>query len=138
MVSPDEGKLLLIYWALSSDGSDFENFVVDLFVNNETVDDDSTGADFTLGTWTGYVQINVARSDFDAPSIISHVANMTDPTSPNYTCTAGSPQTAYGWIMRGASSGTVIFGQNFNTPRLMAPGTTEELDPFTIKLKSFA
>ncbi len=138
MVSPNEGKLLVEYWAFGSDGSDLEDFVVDLFSSNTTVVDASTGADFTIATFTGYAQFDVARADFASPTIVSNVALINDPTPPTFSCSAGSPQTVYGWIMRGAVSGKVIVGQNFDTPRVMAPGTTETLDPFTLKTKTFA
>lgn len=138
MVIPNEGKLLWLYWAIGTDGSDLEDFVVDMFSNNETVDDASTGADFTIATFTGYAQVAVARADFGSPSIVSNIANINDPTFPEFTCTGGSPQTCYGWLMRGATSGTIVAGANFDTPRVMAPGATEQLDPFTYKFKTFA
>jgi len=137
MVIPNEGKLLWLYWALGTDGSDLEDFVVDLFSSNTTVVDASTATDFTIATFTGYAQVPVDRADFAAPSISSNVAIIDDSTFPVFTCTGGSPQTVYGWIMRGATSGDIVAGQNFDSPRVMNPGATESLDPFEFKFKTF-
>ena len=49
--------------------------------------------------------MSIARADFDPATITSHVAELTDPTYPTFTCSGGSPQTVYGWIMRGADLG---------------------------------
>jgi len=135
-VIPNEGKLLAIYWWLGTDGSDLEDFVVDLFVNNVSVVNASTAADFTLASFTGYAQVSVPRASFGSPSIVSNVAQITSSVSPTFDCTGGSPQTAYGWLMRGASSGDIVAGANFDTPRVMSPGTQEILDPFRIKFQT--
>jgi hypothetical protein len=137
MVIPNEGKQLWLYYVLSSDGSDVEDFVVDLFSSNTTVVDASTGADFTIATFSGYAQVSVPRTDFGSTSIVSNVAQIDDTTPPAFTCSGGSPQTVYGWIMRGAVSGTIYAGQNFDTPRVMSGGASETLTPFRFKLKTF-
>ena len=137
MVIPDEGKVLWIESVFSTAGAG-EAFHVDLFSSNTTVGDSSTGADFTIATFTGYAQVSIARADFDPATITSHVAELTDPTYPTFTCSGGSPQTVYGWIMRGATSGKIYAGQNFDSPRVMAAGATEQLNPFTISFKTFA
>lgn len=138
MVIPNEGKLLWLYWALGTDGSDLEDFVIDLYQNDYTPVDASTGADFTAATFTGYSQFAVARADFAAPAIASNVAVSDLTPFPDWTCTGGSMQTCYGWYMRGASSGDVLAAERFATPRQMANGAKLSLDPFEMKLKSFA
>lgn len=136
-VVPDEGKVLWLYWALVTDGSDLEDFIVDLFASNTVVDDASTAADFTLATFTGYLQVPIARGDFSSPVIVSDVAETNNPTAPQFNCTGGAPETCYGWIMRGDTSGKIVFGQNFDVPRVMSAGASELLSPFTLKFKSF-
>jgi hypothetical protein len=136
MVMPNEGKLKYQYWALCTNGSDLEDFVVDLFVSNTTVGNSSTAADFTIASFTGYAQVAVTRASLSAPAITSNVAYTSKSTPPSFTCTGGSSQTAYGWIMRGATSGKIIFGQNFDVARVMSAGATETLTPFQFGQKT--
>lgn len=138
MVIPDEGKLLLIYWAFGTDGSDLEDFFVDLFKNNITVVDASTLADFTISNFMGYATENVMRSDFGAPALVVHEGTINVTPAPTFTCTGGASQQAFGWIMWGVTSGKVIAGQNFDVPRTFVAGTTENLDPFTFRDKTYA
>lgn len=137
MVCPDEGKELILD-ELFRLVTARESFVLDLFQNNEVVDDDSTGADFTISTFTGYAQIAIARADFGVAVTVAHVGQITKTAAPTFTCTAGAAQDAYGWILRGAASGVIYFGQNFNVPRTISPGSIESIDPFRIKAKTFA
>lgn len=136
MVVPNEGKLKMLDEIFRLTTSR-ESFVLDLFSNNETVDDASTGADFTIATFTGYAQVAIARGDFSAATIVSNEGTITKTAAPSFTCTAGSPQTVFGWILRGATSGIVYAGQNFDVSRSMAPGSTESIDPFTFKDKTY-
>lgn len=138
MVIPDEGKLLWLYWALVSDGSDFEDFVLDLFSNDYDPDDDSSVADFDVATFTGYAQVAIARSSFGAPALVGHVAYATRGAVPTFNCTGGTLQTVYGWFLRGADSDTVLAAARFNTPRDMIPGAMEAIDPAKVGLKTFA
>jgi hypothetical protein len=138
MTIPDEGKLLLLYWALGTDGSDLEDFTVDLYQNNIAVTDTSTLTDFTIANFIGYVNVPVDRADFDAPVLAGHVGTINVPSPPSFTCTGGVSQTCFGWIMSGQTSGKVICGAKFDVARIFTPGTTETLDPFTISDKTFA
>jgi len=137
MVIPNEGKVKILDELFRLTGAR-ESFVLDLFKNNETVDDDSTGADFTIADFGGYAQVAIARGDFDAAVEVSNEGSITKTTVPTFSCTSGAAQTVYGWILRGASSGIIYAGQNFDSPRVMAPGAVEALDPFTIKDKTYA
>lgn len=136
MVIPNEGKELWLYWALGTDGTDLEDFEINLFQNNYTPDDDSTDSDFTVATFTGYAQVDADRAQFGAPAIIADVAYSTLNFVPTFICTGGAAQTVYGWWMRGRTSGIVLAAQRFDAPRVMTNGATEELDPFRIALQS--
>lgn len=136
MVIPNEGKQLWLEWALPGDGTSFEDFEINLFSNDYTPVDGSTDSDFTAATFGGYAQVDAERADFGAPSISSNVAYSLLSFVPTFTQTSGSPQTVYGWWMRGATSGIVLAAQRFDTARVMAIGATETLDPFRIGLKS--
>jgi hypothetical protein len=137
MVIPDEGKELWLKWALTSDGSDLEDFTLELYKNDYTPVDGSTQADFSASTFTGYASEPVARADFGAPAIVGHIAYALLGFVPTYTCTGGSPELAYGWFMFSNISEKVVAAQRFDNPRAMASGATETLDPFRIALQTF-
>lgn len=136
MVIPNEGKTKSLDELFRLTTSR-ESFVLDLFQSNTTVGNASTGADFTIATFTGYAQVAIARADFSAATIVSNEGNITKTTAPSFTCTGGSSQTVYGWILRGATSGIIYAGQNFDVARVMSNGATESIDPLTIKDKTF-
>lgn len=137
MVIPNEGKLKILEEIFRSEAAR-ESFVLDLFQNNETVDDASVAADFDVATFTGYVEVEIDRADWGAAVIAANIGQITKTTAPTFTCTGGASQTVYGWMLVGADSGVMYAGQNFDVPRVMSTGTTESLDPFRIKDKTFA
>jgi hypothetical protein len=121
IVVPNEGKTILLDYALK--GGTHENYKLDLFVSNTTVANASTAADFTIASFTGYTQATFTASSWNASTIVSNQGNAINPASPwafTASATPGSPQTCYGWIMRGATSGKILFGANFSTPRVVA------------------
>jgi hypothetical protein len=137
MVIPDAGKVLWLHWALDGDGSDLEDFHIRLYQNNYTPDNNSLLANFTQSTFTGYAAVAALRSDFDFPVVVANIAYGVLSFVPTYNCTGGAPETAYGWYLEGDSSLTVLAAQRFDNPRVMAPGATEQLDPFRIALQTF-
>lgn len=136
MVMPDEGKARV--GDIIFHGTAGEDYVLDLFKSNTTVVDTSTGSDFTIANFTGYNQISITRASISTAVIVAAVAVNARAVAPVFSCTGGAAQVVYGWILRGASSGLLYFGQNFDTPRTMGPGATETLDPFQFKTKTFA
>lgn len=135
MVLPDEGKVKILD-ELFRTTTAREDFVLDLFQNDVVVNDLSTFTDFTVSTFTGYAQVSIPRSSFSAAVIVGGVGAITKSAAPTFTCTGGSAQNAYGWILRGASSGVIYAGQNFDAVRSISAGATESIDPFTIKDKT--
>lgn len=136
MVIPDEGKVAWLTDMFSLNTR--ESLVCKLFQNNETVDDLSTAGDFTIATFTGYANVTIARNAWGTPVISGSSGQVDANTAPVFSCTGGSAQTVYGWILVGNTSGLVYAGQNFDTPRVMSSGATETLDPFRFKLKTFS
>lgn len=137
MVIPNEGKVLLWDRALCAPTNAPEDYVVKLFKTNVTVVDASTLADFTIADFTGYADVPVARTAFPLPTISSNIAQTTKAAPPSFDCTGGASQTVYGWLLVGATSGKIIAGQNFTTPRVMVAGSNETLSPFTFKFQTF-
>jgi hypothetical protein len=137
MVIPNEGKLLLLAWAIRDDTLFVGGYIVGLYSNNYTPVNSSVLADFTTASFTGYSVVPLARLDFAPPVILSNVAYITSSVTPIYDCTGGAPETIYGWFMADASLTHVIAAQRFDVPRVMSTGTEEALDPFRIALKTF-
>ncbi len=137
MVIPNEGKLLLLAWAIRDDTAALGGYIVGLYSNNYTPVNGSILADFTAATFTGYAQVSLQRNYFLAPIILSNVAYITSAVTPIYDCTGGSPETIYGWYMADATLTHVVAAQRFDVPRVMSVGTEEALDPFRIALKTF-
>lgn len=137
MVIPNEGKLKWLENAIPIEASISEPWWVRLYANDYTPVDGSTGVNFTEATFTGYAAVELLPELFSAPVLVGNVARADYPASPSYSCTGGSPQTVYGWFMVGQVSGIVYAAQRFDTPRLMATGSVEALDPFALDLKTF-
>lgn len=137
MVIPDAGKLLLAEWMLKTESASFGALGLALFTNNYTPVDGSIFSSFTPASFTGSSAITVARSDWDAPSLTGHVAYIGVTPPPSWTCTAGGPQTCYGWFLYDITTSTVIAAQRFATARVMDVGAVEALDPFQIGLQTF-
>lgn len=138
MVIPNEGKLKWLDWAVRDTGPGLEGLSIDLYTNDYTPVDGSSSANFTLATFTGYAQELLARTDFGAPSIVADVAEIVSAVVPTFTCTGGASQTCYGWVAHSTTSGKVMAAQRFDAARVMSAGSVELLDPFKIKLKTFA
>lgn len=136
MVIPNEGLLKLAVQNWGVPGAAQEDFVVDLYSNNYTPVAGSSASNFTIATFTGYAQVAVARSTFGSPSIVGSTGNVTSSVSPTFTCTGGSSQTVYGWVMRGASSGKVYAAQLFTTAFTVVAGSNVQLTPFTLQTGS--
>ena len=136
MVIPNEGKEKLLDWAIHDDGTGLEDYSLRLFKNNVPVANDSTLATFTQADFVGYANLSVTRAQMGSPAIVSNVAYRTRSSVPTFSCTGGSPQMVYGWILVSVLSGLVLAGQNFDTPRVMSSGATESIDPFKIGLQT--
>jgi len=136
-VIPDEGKTKILdeIFRLTTAR---ESFVLDQWVSGGPVDDDSTGADFTLASYTGYAQIAIARADWNVATDAAHIGSIEKTTNPVFTCTGGSPQTIAGLLLRGATSGIIYAGCNYSPTISMANGATDTINPLKVSDKTFA
>jgi hypothetical protein len=137
MVIPNEGKVVFLFICLcAQDDSFIEDFWIELFQNDVTVNDLSILGDFTAASFDGYDRIAQTRSDFNTSEAELGYAITQNLASPSWTCTGGAPQTVYGWIMYGQTTNIVYAGQNFDAPRVMSPGAKEDISPFDFRLKT--
>lgn len=135
-VIPNEGKTLMLdeIFRLTTTR---ETFLLKQFVSNTTVVDASTLADFTIATYTGYADVAIARGDWSAAAIASNIGSISKTSNPVFTCTAGSPQTVYGLLLVGNTSGKIYAGVNYTTPISMGPTATDTINPLKVQDKTF-
>lgn len=126
IVTPDEGQTELMDKMLKAALTVNEDYLLDLYKNNYVPVQGSTGASFTVSTFGGYSQKTLTRSGFNAAANVADVAVSVYGTDQVWTCTSGS-ETAYGYLIRGATSGKVLWAQAFDTPRSMSAGAVETL-----------
>ncbi len=133
-----EGLLKVLANALWDETSVYrEPWYIELFKSNTTIVYASVIADFTLADFTGYSHVAYTRADNIGVAVYTGDRVITQGTiHPTFTCTGGSPQTVYGWLAVGQTSGVVWFGQNFATPRVMTNGASEVLNPFLVQAKT--
>lgn len=136
MVVPNEGKVQFL--ATIFNPPTIENFVIELFKSNTTPDDDSVIGDFDLADFAGAGPWVVGPADWDAPIIVADVAEISLTVPPTWVHGGGAAQVVYGWVMYGEDTLDLFCAQRFDVARNMTSGSSESLDPFTIKLKSFA
>jgi hypothetical protein len=129
--------VLWTQWAVAPPGGTLEDFVYDLFSNNHTPAYTDSAADYTIASFTGYAQVAVARSTFAAATATGGIGTIVSSVAPQWTCSGGSAQTCYGWIMRGATSGKLLGVGQFATPRLLTAGTTENIGYATVETGQF-
>lgn len=138
MVIPDEGKTVALKCLLRGGfAASAEDWNVQLYKNDYTPVDDSTVGDFTAADFAGSGVFTVLQSGWIDPTIISHVAASLNDSAPAWTSSDAAPQTVYGWFAVGADSGVVRAAQRFDVPRTIYNGDTEQLNPFTVRLKTF-
>jgi len=136
MVVPNEGKAQFL--AIIFDPPAAEDFVIELFKNDYTPDDDSVIGDFDFADFTGAGPVVIGPADWDAPAVVGDVAEIELLVAPAWTHGGGAAQVVYGWLMYGADTLNAYCAQRFDVPRNMTSGSIEALDPFKIKCKTFA
>jgi len=135
MVIPNEGKL---WWLVRAvDSGTQPDFVIELYQNDYTPDDDTEIGDFDPADFDGYFPAVIGGGSWTAPVIVDDVAESEGLPTPVYSCEGGE-QTVYGWFMYPDGDTTVVAAQRFDTPRVMVLGSVEALDPFIMRLKTFA
>jgi hypothetical protein len=136
MVIPDEGKTLWLDRMMNLVDVDPTGLEVVLYSNNYTPVDLSVLADFVPASFTDSDPIPIPWSSWPVSIIVAHQAVTGIASPPTWTCTAGGPETVYGWVLYGATTEKAYAAQRFDNPRCMAPGARESLDPFLMRLQT--
>ena len=125
---PNEGELKIIEWALNDDSTTApEDFTLEIFKNDYTPVDTSTGSDFTAATFTGYSAATLTRGSFSGPT--TNAQGKAELTYTEQQWDASSDETVYGYWVRGATSGTVIWAERFSGARPLTNGDTIRIVP---------
>ncbi len=112
--------------ALTSD----ENYILKLFTNDVTPDQNFAVASFVQATFTNYVAKTLTRTNWNAAATVSNKAESSYGTNPQvWTCSTVG-QTIYGyWIDNGQGSPTLLWAERFSVARVLADGDVLNLTP---------
>lgn len=114
IVVPDEGEVILMGWAIR-DSSVTEDTKLILYQNNlGAPDQDTVYGDLTECDFTGYSQVVLARSDWNAPSTVSHKAKIVLNSAITFTFTDTVSQTAYGYAVVNDAEDTILWIEEFS------------------------
>lgn len=135
MLIPNEGKAQFLEIIFNPPA--VERFSIELYKNNYTPVDASTVVNFTPADFAGAGPWDVAGGDWDAAGVTLDVGEIQLTTPPTWTHGGGAAQLVYGWFMYGQDTLICYAAQRFDVARNMTSGSTETLDPFKIKCKTF-
>lgn len=128
LVTPDEGQLELMANMLITNAFSSYDYLIDLYQNNYTPVQSSTGTDFTIATFTGYSQMSASRSQWATPTTVSDQA-FTECTENPFSWTCGATtNTIYGYLVRSSLTGKVLWAELFTTPVVLTNGAIIELN----------
>jgi len=134
LVVPNDGELVLLRMMLK-DASNSDTFLLRLYKNNYTPDQNSVLSSFTEADFTNYTQATIARGDWSAPST-SGGSGSTTAAQKSWTCGA-STNTVYGYYVVDSGSSKVLWAEKFSVPRALINGDTINLNPaFTLSSAS--
>lgn len=121
------GELELLDKMLKDALSVDEDYTLKLYKVTLTPDQDSVAGDFTEADFTGYTAKTLTRAGWDAATTISNKASASYGTA--QTWTASSSQTVYGAYVIGATSGTLLWAEEFSSAVPLTSGDTITYTP---------
>ena len=131
--TPNAGELQLLDKMLKDALSTNENYLLKLYSNNYTPDDNSVTASFTQSTFTGYAGRTLTRSGWNSAVTVGSKAETSYGTGPqSWTCGA-TGGTVYGYYVEAVNSGITLWAERFSTSRVLANGDVLNITPkFTL------
>tara|TARA_Y100000034_G_scaffold120366_1_gene163198 strand:+ start:138 stop:554 length:417 start_codon:yes stop_codon:yes gene_type:complete len=128
-----QGELQLLDKMLKDALSTDEDYILMLFSNNYTPDEDDDDTSFTEATFTDYAARTLTRATWNAAQVNATKAESSYGTAPeSWTCGA-TGNTIYGYWMEGATSADVLWAEKFATARVLADGDVLNITPkFTL------
>ena len=120
------GQNILLGWALQATATP-ENLILKLYSNAYTPVAASIATNFTEATFTGYSSKTLSRASWATPS--TQLDGSSQTTYATQSWTVGSGQTIQGYYVVGATSGSLIWAQQFDTARVLTTGDVFTLTP---------
>jgi len=133
LITPNAGELELLDKMLKDALSSDENYILKLYQNDYTPDDNAVGGSFTEASFTNYAARTLTRANWNSATTVSSKAETSYGSGPqSWTCGA-SGNTVYGYYVTGSVSGTVLWAERFSTSRVLASGDVLNITPkFTL------
>ena len=130
-----EGELQLLDKMLKDALSTDEDYILRLFQNNYSPDEDDATTSFTVANFTGYALRTLTRALWNAAAVSTSKAESSYNTSPeSWTCGA-TGNTVYGyWVEGNNGPNDVLWSERFATARVLADGDVLNITPkFTLQ-----
>jgi hypothetical protein len=130
LVVPDVGEVELLKRLLYANAGS-ENWTLKLRTDAVTPAESDVAGTYTEATFTNYTTKTItstqAAGTWAVPSTATGTTSSTYGTTLSWT--AGSSQTITGYLVVGATSGTLLFAENFASSKPLSNGDTLNLTP---------
>jgi len=120
LVTPNAGELELLDKMLKDALTADENYLLKLYQNNVTPNDNSVTNSFTQANFTSYAARTLTRAGWSSASDSAGKAS-TAYAQQSWTCGA-TGNTVYGYYVEAATSGVTLWAERFATSRVLADG----------------
>lgn len=133
LLTPSLGELQLLDKMLKDALSTDENYILKLYTNNITPQDNDQAGSYTEATFTNYLARTLTRVLWNASVQVSSKAETSyGPGPESWTCGA-TGQTVFGYYVTGSGSSVVLWAERFSTSRVLADGDVLNITPkFTL------
>ena len=133
LLTPNKGELELLDKMLKDALSVDETYLIKLYKNDYTPDDNSVTGSFTQADFTAYAGRTLTRTSWNSAVTVGGKAETSYGTGPqSWTCgTTGN--TVYGYYVEATTSGITLWAERFSTSRVIAEGDVLNITPkFTL------
>lgn len=135
IVLPKEGLGVLCGRLLNPAAADPVPWLLLLFSNDVTPDEDTVYADLIESTAAGYSRVTIGPEDWTAPVIVGLDAVSTFGTDPIQWDITGGPWNVYGWAIVTATSPVILMVERKGSPLvgIMGPNPLLLLPRFQLR-----
>lgn len=131
LLIPNVGEVVLLTNVLA--GGTLENWTLKLFKSNTTPAEGDTAGTYTEADFAGYSAKTLTRSvnpgtTWGTPTTSSGTTSSSY-AAQTFTSSDATAQTIYGYFVVGATSGTLIYAERFDTARTIVSPDTLTVTP---------
>lgn len=133
LMVPRQGELELLDKMLKDALSTNEDYILKLFKNDYTPDQDDAVGSFTEATFTDYLARTLFRSSWNSAQVSTTKAESSYGQAPeSWTCGAAG-NTIFGYWVEGTADSDILWSERFATSRVLADGDVLNITPkFTL------